>query len=188
VDDYLTKPTETQALVDNIKAKLANREPHLHHQRPRKRLPDLVEDLRDFLVSLWLASVKKDDELKAVPLSEHDRLDHVPQLLAECARNAWGARDEDARRHNAVAHGATRARQGYTIPMMIKEAAILQDVVGVCIQDNLLSLQVSHIVPDAANFAKTIMVELEESVQSFLKEEERLMVETRKESKRRQIG
>src|SRR6202030_2100405 len=58
VDDYLTKPTEIESLVGAINSKLADRKP-THGILP-KRLPDIIEQHRDWIVKHWLAEVKKD--------------------------------------------------------------------------------------------------------------------------------
>ncbi|MBZ5490282.1 MAG: hypothetical protein LAO76_05045 [Acidobacteriia bacterium] len=58
--------------------------------------------------------------------------------------------------------------------MMVKEAAILQEILGGCVQNNLLALQVSYLVPDMVRLSKTIIDELSASLESFLSEENKL--------------
>jgi hypothetical protein len=88
----------------------------------------------------------------------------------------------------AATHGTARFHQGYTIPMMVKEAAILQEILGGCVQNNLLALQVSYLVPDMVRLSKTIISELNASVESFLTEEKRLGKAPRGKDKQKRDG
>ena len=91
VDDYLTKPTEIESLVHTIQSKLTDRKPS-HGIQP-KRLPDIIEQHREWIVKHWLDEVKKDPEIAAISLSDSERQDHVPRLLqASC----WKGQREDS--------------------------------------------------------------------------------------------
>ena len=57
VDDYLTKPTDIESLVQSIQAKLTDKKPS-HGIQP-KRLPDIIEQHLDSIVKQWLAAVKR---------------------------------------------------------------------------------------------------------------------------------
>jgi hypothetical protein len=44
-------------------------------------------------------------------------------------------------------NGIVRRKQRYTIPLLIREAKILQGTIGNCVQQKLLEVEVSHLVP-----------------------------------------
>jgi ActR/RegA family two-component response regulator len=166
VDDYLIKPTEIESLVQAIQSKLTDRKP-THGIQP-KRLPDIIEQDLDSIVKQWLNAVKKDEEISAIPLSDSDREDHVPLLLQQSLERARGRQltpeDTDA----AELHGAVRRKQGYSIPLVVREAKILLRVLADCVQQNLLAIQVSYLIPDMVNVWETIATELEISVKAFV--------------------
>jgi ActR/RegA family two-component response regulator len=166
VDDYLIKPTEIESLVQAIQSKLTDRKP-THGIQP-KRLPDIIERDLDSIVKQWLTAVKKDEEISAIPLSDSDREDHVPLLLQQSLERARGRQltpeDTDA----AELHGAVRRKQGYSIPLVVREAKILLRVLADCVQQNLLAIQVSYLIPDLVKVWETIATELEISVKAFV--------------------
>jgi len=54
-----------------------------------------------------------------------------------------------------------RLAQGYRIPLIIREAKLLEHALGECIRQNLLATEVSHLVPDMIELWDTIYTELE---------------------------
>lgn len=63
--------------------------------------------------------------------------------------------------------------QGYTLPLVIREAKFLQRAIGECIQQNLLAIEVSYWVADMIQAWETIYTELETSIRSFSEERDR---------------
>jgi ActR/RegA family two-component response regulator len=166
VDDYLTKPTEIESLVDAINSKLADRKP-THGILP-KRLPDIIEQHRDWIVKYWLVEVNKDPEIGAISLSDSERQDHVPRLLQEAVDRTKGRQLTPGDSEAAALHGTIRRKQGYTAPLVIREAKLLLGALAQCVQQNLLAIQVSYLIPDMVKIWETIETELEISVKAFL--------------------
>lgn len=166
VDDYLIKPTEIESLVQTIQAKLTDRKP-THGIQP-KRLPDIIEQSLDSIVKLWLTAVNKDEEIRAIPLSDADRQDHVPQLLKQALERARGRQLTPGDTDAAKLHGTLRRQQGYSIPLVVREAKILLRVLADCVQQNLLAIQVSYLIPDMVNVWETVTTELEISLKTFV--------------------
>lgn len=169
VNDYLVKPTPIEELVGKIKTALASR-PAALRPAQTKRVLDLVEENKHSLLSTWLEKVKSNSELMSVTLSEADRSDHVPALLEEAVAQVRGAEVGPERETAAARHGVTRRRQGYSVPMLIVEARLLQEVVATFVQRNLLLLNMTHLLPDLGNIEKTIALQLEASVRAFTQE------------------
>jgi ActR/RegA family two-component response regulator len=165
VDDYLIKPTEIESLVQTIQAKLTDRKP-THGIQPR-RLPNIIQQHLDSIVEQWLTAVKKDEEISAIQLSDVERQDHVPGLLQQAIGRAHGrqltAEDDDA----AQLHGRIRRKQGYSIPLVVREARMLLRAIADCVQQNLLAIEVSYLIPDMVKIWETVATELEISIKTF---------------------
>jgi len=166
VDDYITKPTDTETLADKIRAKLAEPRPERYVQS--KRLTEIVGDNIPEITEEWLDAIRADPILSAIRISDEARTDHVPRVLEIGIRIASGDKIAELETSAARDHGIIRRKQGYTVPLLVRETRFLEDVVASCIQDNLLSVQVSYLIPDMIAVRRTIQVLLEESIEAFL--------------------
>lgn len=165
VDGYFIKPSDEEEMVSTIKARLNNRT--LQPRLPAKRLADLIEQNRDEMVERWLMEVQKDPELARIRISDADRKDHLPRLLNHAVAMMRG-QPPDAEIHEASRlHGTTRARQGYTLLLLLRETKLLRRVVGVFIQEHLLEIVLSYVVSDMTCMYEAFDALLEDSVQAF---------------------
>lgn len=138
-----------------------------------KRAPDVVKENEEWIVARWPERVQANPELNAVNLSEAERQDHVPDLLWEAIASACGYGVKvDERQRAAERHGTLRYHQGYSIPMLIVEAQLLQDVIAECLRDNLRIIDVSNLLPDLAKISETIAAELADSARSYMNQYE----------------
>lgn len=167
VDDYITKPTDTDSLVHKIQEKLRNPKPQ-HHVEP-KRLSEIIADNVVSISNDWLELVKKDPGLSSIGLTDAERIDHMPRVLEVVVKVSRGAEITEADRVAARDHGATRRKQGFTVPLLIRESRLLHDATALCLQNNLLAVQISHLISDLISIHRTKQVLLEESVAAFLK-------------------
>jgi hypothetical protein len=71
-------------------------------------------------------------------------------------------------RRAAQEHGGERRKQGYTVPLLIRESRLLHDAIARCVQSNLLAVQISYLIVDLISIHRTQQVLLEESVAAFL--------------------
>ncbi|HZP17053.1 MAG TPA: response regulator [Terriglobales bacterium] len=168
VDDYITKPTDTDELVDKIRQRLA--EPKPVRYVPTKRLAEIVSENVGPITRHWLEAVRRDPELNAIPMSDSDRKDHVPRFLQVALKISSGDGISDSDRTAAQKHGAARRRQGYSLPLLLRETRLLEKEIAGCVQENLLSVLVSYLIPDLISIHQTIQALLEESVAAFLQE------------------
>src|SRR5947208_8513663 len=168
VHDYLIKPTETEILVEKIRSKLAKRPPD--QSVIRQRIPQVIRANRESIVENWLQAVKKDSEISSIPVPDSERKEHVPLLLDVATDVAEGKEftSEDCRAY--VRHGAIRYRQGYTVPLIIREARLLQASLADCIQRNFTRLEMTYLVPDAIHFMGTIDALLEDSARGVIQQ------------------
>jgi len=166
VDDYFVKPADVRQIAQAIEDKLHKKRPP-RRLEPR-RLADLAGQHRDQLVKAWLAEVDTDLPAAAIKLSESQRKDHVPALLDQALTAAKGSDMMAESRLVAAQHGEARAKQGYTIPMLLREARALHKVLGLFVQKHQSEIAVHHLVSDMTRIYETIDLLAEESVQSFL--------------------
>jgi DNA-binding response OmpR family regulator len=166
VNDYLIKGTPIEELIVKIKAGLAAGQPTTP-PRKTKRVPAVIEEDKDKVIVEWLRRVNANDELRMLELSEEERRDHVPGLLEEAIAHARGETIGAGRQRAAEQHGALRYEQGYSIPMLIAEARLLQNVMAECVRRNFLMIDLSNLMADMIKITDTVSVELEQSVRAF---------------------
>ena len=166
VDDFLTKPTEISVLVETIKSKLANRTPERHV--PSQRLTNLIHREQKAITEDWLVAVKSDHELSLIPISDSERVDHLPTVLDTALHVAAGNQMTAKALKAATLHGNVRLQQGYTAPLIMRESRLLISVVVRCVQKNLLVIDISTLIPDLINTCEAIGTLAEVSVRSFL--------------------
>lgn len=167
VNDYLTKGTPIEQLVERVKAGLAGGETEILVQKS-KRVPDVIEENKAWVIETWLNRLEQNSELMSIRLSEVERKDHVPGLLDEAIEHAFGRKlSPPGRQQAAEQHGTLRYEQGYSIPMLIAEARLLQDVISDCVRRDFLAIDLSNLVADLIKIYDTVQLELENSVRAF---------------------
>jgi len=166
VDDYITKPADPDTLVGKIRAKLA--EPKREHYVNSKRLSQVVKENIPEITESWLEAVRADPMLGTIPISDDARTDHIPRVLEVTLRISRGEQIGELDTHSARDHGVVRRKQGYTVPLLIRETRLLDEVIADCMQQNLLVIEISYLIPDMITIHQTIQKLLEESVSAFL--------------------
>jgi DNA-binding response OmpR family regulator len=185
VHDYLIKPTETEALVENIRSKLARRSPE--QSGIRQRLPRVIKTNRESIVEHWLQAIKQDPEVGSIPVPDAERKEHVP-LLLDVATGVAEGKDLTAEDREAyVRHGAVRYKQGYTVPLLIREARLLQAALATCIQRNFTDIEMNYLVPDTIHFMGTIDALLEASARGFIQQANSERVSSRRRMKKKEL-
>lgn len=168
VDDYITKPTDTDELVRKIHEMLATPTTRHHRIQPR-RLSEIISDNIGSISDNWLQTVKKDPEISAMRLTDAERIDHIPRVLEVGLKVSRGEQVSESDTNTARGHGMLRRQQGFTVPLLIRESRYLDDAVAGCMQSNLLAVQISYLISDLISIHHTKEMLLEESVAAFLK-------------------
>lgn len=170
VDDYLTKPVDIKELIATIKQKIE----HPGRQAPlqTKRVSTVFRENADKIIEQWFEAALRDRELSRISLSRHQRIDHLPTILAELADGADSRRFEagEETREAAHRHGRQRREQGYKARLLVIEARILHNVISRTLHEHLLSLDVSTLMSDVMQIGERLNEELEESVRGFEEE------------------
>src|SRR5438132_6301337 len=107
-------------------------------------------------------------EISSIPRPDSERKEHVPLLLDVATDVAEGKEFTSEDRKAYVRHGAIRYRQGYTVPLLIREARLLQGALADCIQRNFTAIEMNYLVPDAIHFMGTIDALLEDSAREIV--------------------
>ena len=169
VDDYLTKPVEIKKLVEALKEKsVPQRRPE--RSLPLKRISTIIRENSDEIIQRWLTRLAANPQLSQVRIPLREKVDHFPSLLNEIADRIEGHPDDPSERavEAAIKHGQTRFSQGYTIPMVLVEAAILEKTIAGLLQEHLLAIDISTLIPDMCHMSEAINCEVEMSIRAFL--------------------
>jgi YesN/AraC family two-component response regulator len=168
VDDYLIKPTDVDDLVSRIEAKLQDR--MKFSIRPQKRAIDVVHENRNHIIKRWLSLVNADRELGALALTSQQRKGHLPQFLDALTAQveAHEPSVNDVAMQAAALHGENRSKLGYSIPLVMREARMLATVIFDVLQEYLLEIKISRLIPDMADISTSIQEQLEHSVRAFV--------------------
>jgi ActR/RegA family two-component response regulator len=166
VDDYFTKPADIPTLVSSLKQKV-------HRPRcgepPCKRVWTVILEKSDEILKRWLAEVGADSRLSSIPMSERERIDGFPRLLNDLAKAVETGKTDVPPEvlSGAAVHGADRWRQGYTIALLVTETRILNRVIAAVLQEDLLSMNLSTLIPEALKTGEYLETLLEESIRAF---------------------
>src|SRR5262249_4930575 len=171
VDDYFTKPADVRTLVQTLKAKLAQPTRVLHS--PRKSIAEVLLNSTNRIMDEWLAEARTNEDLRSVHLTDRERMDYLSRLLLSLIRTLEAHNvdlkervDADALRA-AAKHGEDRARQGFSIHMLVIEAGILHLVISRVLLDRLLEIDLSTLTSDAMKIGEHLNALLEQSIRAF---------------------
>jgi hypothetical protein len=122
----------------------------------------------------WFEETLKNPEIASLPISKAERIDHIPDLLRELASRMEAKHTEaptnilsESGAEAARRHGRTRFDQGYSIPQVLMEARVLQQVLSGTIQSELLNLELSRLVPDAFTVGESLESAIELSIRAY---------------------
>jgi ActR/RegA family two-component response regulator len=167
VDDYVTKPTDTDVLVQKIREKLSG--PKIPPHVETKPLSEIIGKNAETIAREWLDYVTNDHELAAINISNQNRTAYVPRVLQVVLKVLRGEALSDADWTSAREHGELRRKERYTVFLLIREARLLHDAIARCVQANLLAVEISHLISNLITIHQTKQILLEESVAAFLK-------------------
>lgn len=168
VDDYLLKPTDVPTLIHTIQSRLEHKRP-LPADKPLKRVSQLMRENLADISHEWLSLVKSHPELTAIRMPDGDRIDHLPSIIEELAKRVEVPLEETTTtgKTSALKHGKERARQGYTIPLIVIEMRLLQRVLSFVLQRNLIRMDLSTVTGDMMLVGESLQEQLEFSIRGF---------------------
>ncbi len=157
VDDYIVKPASIPVLVSTIESKLAM-PPRQRQLPPPKRVAMLLQEHIERIEELWLSAIEDDKALSKALLGSERRLDHLHGVLAEIIGAAQTYSGEKLLKHEDAAARPTAGRnfEGYTPSMMLTEFCLLRRIIAQIVQENLLAVNLSYVIPDLAQINESL--------------------------------
>lgn len=151
VDDYIVKPANIPALVTAIEQRLATPREHLHPPPPLRACMVLQQNIGR-IEELWLSAVENHPLLGRVPVTPKQRIEWLHSLVEEIIRSAQSFAEAEAvdPAFPSTLHMTLREFAGCTPSMILTEFCLLRSVLSQVVQENLLVVNLSYIVPDLA--------------------------------------
>jgi ActR/RegA family two-component response regulator len=167
VDDYFTKPADIPTLISVLREK--SRQPRPINVVPSKRAATVILERSQEIIARWLTESSEDLRFSSILISKEARIDRFPFLLNDLANLLETGKKQIPRDSlsSAAAHGTDRAGQGYSIPLLVSETRVLNRVIAAVLQENLSSLNLSTIIPEALKIGEYLQALLEESIRAF---------------------
>ncbi len=174
VDDYLVKPASVPALIglieQNLRTPGKKRKP-----MASKRVYEVIRDQMPAVSERLLQALKTQPELAALGHSDQDRASSITPILEELVRLL--EKSELARAGEkmqaAAWRGYVQRLQGYSIPLVITGFRLLEDLLYEVVNENLLLLEISQVIPDIRRLASALAFQLEATIKAYLETHER---------------
>ena len=160
VDDYLVKPTNIAKLVDTIEGKLKSRTPH--KPAPAKRVKEILKESAEEIVTRAVESLSLQRTA-----SEFEIRQGLPELLSALITGLDAGSERQSYAQGA-AQGKLRREQGHSIDNLFDEFRTLERVAYEVLQENLLAIDVSNLVPDLRVFNDHVQNVLRHAVNAHL--------------------
>ena len=160
VDDYLVKPTQVERLVETIERKLTERTPH--KPIPMRRVAEILQDCHADVVERAIAELASENR---------SRNDAWRRILSKLLHAFIVGLKPVSQRESLVqgaAYGVARREQGATIDDIFEEFRALERAVYEVVQENLLAVDVSNLVPDLRIFNDHVQLVLRQAVNAYL--------------------
>jgi DNA-binding response OmpR family regulator len=171
VDGYIVKPTDIPNLVQTIEA-------HLKHPRQQelmqanKRVPQIVHEDKPRILKHWLSAMRTLAQVEQLQLTDEELQNGIGEIVdalvraaSKSAGSVGGDLTEVARRH-----GHTRARQGFSPMLLLRESRVLRQSVLGSVQAHLLSVNLSFVLTDLAAMSEILDEQVEAALEEFLGE------------------
>lgn len=167
VDDYLVKPANVQELVAALQSKLRKPRDIRHNQTQ-----SFSEFLRHHATDLYRLALRtnKDAPFAAVGLPGEYRAGHLPELIDEIVRQLESGHPEEPTKTLLAAgavYGARCREQGYGEEMLAEDVHSVANCIYEIVQNNLLNLELSNLIPSLRHVNSALASYLQESLKAY---------------------
>lgn len=151
VDDYIVKPADVSSLVSTIESKLAV-PPGKRQLPPPKRVAMVLQEQIERIQELWLAALRNAHIQSLVGIAEQQRLDYLQPIMEEVIRAAQTYSGETSQpgQNASSASLFQHGFQQHTPAAILTEFCLLRRVLAQVVQENLLAINLSYVIPDLA--------------------------------------
>lgn len=165
VDEYIVKPIEPALLLSTLRAKLQSPSPN-RHSVPSKRVASVIRENRNAIIQEWLKRTRSHPEFQSIVLTDDELTDHLPPKLDELIFMLESHPEETTFKQLSAAyiHGKTRRRQEYSSEMLVEESRVLESCIFDAIQQNLLKLNMSLLIPDMIHVSDSALLQMRETI------------------------
>jgi ActR/RegA family two-component response regulator len=163
VDDYIVKPADIPSLVKTIENKLSAPS-RQHHLPPPKRVAMLLQEYQDRIEHLWFGEAEQEPLLARILLRKEQRLDQLRIVLREVIGSAQSHAES-----GAPAPRPQFGIEGYTPATLLAEFCVLRRVLARVVQENLLAVNLSYVVPDLARVNESLDEQTKAALAALLK-------------------
>jgi len=173
VDDYLVKPTPIPTLINLIEQKLKN--PKIGEVAPTKRVSKVLRENVFEITQRALSEMKSDAALRAIPLTDEQRIEFVPRTIEDLATILESAEPEQATAEavqSAKMRGFAQYHQGYIIPLLAVYMSVVEQAIYEVIHEHMRSLNLSYFMFDLKRLNTSLGILLEHTQMAFLNAEE----------------
>jgi hypothetical protein len=120
-------------------------------------------------IARWMKRVDGVPDLTKIPLSEEQRMGHLPQLIEDLiARLRLKKGEEMPETSSAHNHGKVRFDQGYSVPMMVEESRLLQVSIFETLHLHQKVLDTNILLEDVMTIADECDAQLKHTVETFM--------------------
>lgn len=150
VDEYIVKPANIPGLVSAIETKLST-PPGRRQLPPPKRVAMLLQENIDRIEGLWLAAVAEKHGIGS-PSEQEQRIERLRGILENviCAAQAYSGEEASAQSKEAKLRMFGHDLRRDTPHTVLSEFCLLRRVIAQVVQENLLAINLSYVVPDLA--------------------------------------
>jgi PAS domain S-box-containing protein len=164
VNHYLTKPTRPPELIAAIHESLAARQARRPHGE--KRISSVLREHDSEIAQRTLEQQRADEGLAALPLSDTERIGHIPEILRQMAERLEAPASVQVP-SAGISMGELRRRQGYDVELLVRDLKHLQRAIYDVIRENLLSFNLSHLLLDLRLLNEALTAQFESAVHAF---------------------
>jgi DNA-binding response OmpR family regulator len=171
VDDYLVKPADVRELMNSLKSKLNT--PRSTRAWMTQRLAEFLGENAEQIERRTLTTIKADSRMAAIPLTDAQRLVHVSGLLRGIISQLEASDPNqlnDTICQEGARHGAIRRSHRYSGEMLVDDIRFLDAAIYDTVQDGLLNLELSSLIPGLKQMNLTMSAHLKASLQAFHRE------------------
>ena len=168
-DEVVLKPVKAGPILELIRLRLAKGE-----KAPRTQTVELIATLlereRESICKAWLARIRETGRLNAVPISEDELCEYLPDALSELIyrlRYPQALGRMTMFSMASLQHGARRRRQGFPSPVLVEEARVLQVAVFHAIQNNLDRIDLGQLPATLMAVADEVNAQLLQSLSGY---------------------